>query len=435
MLTTTAARTGVWCCDFEIAGDGPLTSMVDPTDESTMRVLVRLHGEPLGYLALPRSDTPADVETIRRVLWSTFGDAIAEHLTAEGLPVPTEAERAGWHAPAQAATCPNNVEPAGLVSVVVCTRDRSGALPGCLDRLAAVTYPDVEFLIVDNAPSDDSTERLVEKYAAVDPRFRYVREARPGLSWARNAGLAAAKGRYIAYTDDDVAVDSGWVHGLVRGLSRRPDVGCVTGLVCTAQISNRSEAYFDARVSAWWSRCKPQLYDMSERARYGVLYPFAAGLFGTGANFAFDRELLLRLGGFDEALGAGTLTRGGEDLDIFVRILLDGAAIAYEPSAVAWHHHRADDESLLRQMYGYGSGLTAYLTKLLMDHSTRREVLRRIPAGLFHLVRANPEAIRQLTGVVPAPRGVRRRKLAGNLAGPLLYARSRQAVRRTVVGS
>jgi GT2 family glycosyltransferase len=430
MTTPTAsARDGLWCCDLDIAGDAPPSSMVPPQDEPAMRVLARLHGEPLGYLTLARSGTAADIEHIRVAAWAQFGDLIVAHLSDEGLEVPAESERAAWRAPDRLVTCSNYIAVEDLVSVVVCTRNRSESLPACLDRLAAVTYPSVEFLIVDNAPSDDSTELVVKQYAAADERFRYVREPRPGLSRARNAGLAAAQGKYLAYTDDDVAVDSEWVHGLVRGFLRRPDVTCVTGLVCTAAITNGSEAYFDARLASWSTRCRPQFFDMSMSDEYGVLYPFSAGIFGTGASFAFDRANLVALGGFDEALGAGTLTRGGEDLDIFVRILLGGGAIAYEPAAVVWHHHRADEEQLLKQMYGYGTGLTAYLTKLLLDRSTRGKVLRRIPAGLAKIAQIKSQTDERLTDAVPAPPGAMRREFAGYLAGPMLYARARHAAR------
>ncbi|WP_433374052.1 glycosyltransferase [Actinoplanes sp. CA-142083] len=421
--------TAIWCCDFDLAGDAT-SSMVPPRDETTMRVLVRLHGEPLGYVTLPRTGTPRDLGEIRAAAWRELGDPLVAHLIEEGAAIPEENERDGWRPAGQTRNCPNHVVSDALVSVVVCTRNRSESLPDCLDRLAAVTYRPVEFLIVDNAPSDDSTREVVERYAAADDRFRYVREPRPGLSRARNAGLAAARGCYLAYTDDDVAVDSGWIHGLIRGFQRRDDVTCVTGLVCTAAISNGSEAYFDARLASWSARCRPQFFDMSMGDRYGVLYPFSAGIFGTGASFAFQRERLIRAGGFDEALGAGTLTRGGEDLDIFVRMLLDGGAIAYEPSAVVWHHHRADEASLLKQMYGYGTGLTAYLTKLLLDPSTRTQLLKRVPAGLLKIAQIRTQTNARLGDAVAAPAGAMRRELTGFLAGPLLYLRARRALER-----
>ena len=422
------AGAGIWCCDFDLAGE-QTSSMVPPRDETVMRVLVRLHGEPLGYVSLPRTGTPRDLDLIRAVAWRELAGPLVAHLIEEGAPIPEETARDDWRAPEQTPACPNHVVADDLVSVVVCTRDRSESLPACLDRIAAVTYRPVEFVIVDNAPSDDSTKAVVERYAAADDRFCYVREPRPGLSRARNAGLVTARGRYLAYTDDDVAVDPQWVHGLVRGFQRRADVACATGLVCTAAISNRPEAYFDARLASWSTRCRPQFFDLSMGDRYGALYPFSAGIFGTGASFAFDRERLLGVGGFDEALGAGTLTRGGEDLDIFVRILLGGGAIAYEPAAVVWHHHRATEESLLKQMYGYGTGLTAYLTKLLLDRSMRSQLLRRAPHGLLKIAQIRSLTNQRLGMTVAAPAGVMRREFTGYLAGPMLYLRARRALR------
>ncbi|MFB9359742.1 glycosyltransferase [Actinoplanes nipponensis] len=368
---------------------------------------------------------PHDGSALVAVAWEQLHEPIQAHLRAEGQ----AATPVGGRPPSATDRCPEQVEPAELVSVVVCTRNRADMLAACLERLAAVTYPAVEFLIVDNAPDDASTRRLVESIQRDDPRFRYECEPRPGLSCARNKGLSAARGTYLAYTDDDVSVDPYWVHGIVKGFRRRPDVRCVTGLVCTASITNDAESYFDARTSSWSSRCAPQLFDMSPASRRGVLYPYSAGIFGTGASFGFIRESLIELGGFDEALGAGTRTRGGEDLDVFVRVLRSGGAIAYEPSALVWHHHRADLASLARQMYGYGTGLTAFLTKLLTQRSTLPGVLGRLPAGAVKLGRIRLDTNRRLSPGAAAPPGMLRREFAGFVAGPLLYAQARRRAR------
>jgi hypothetical protein len=82
---------------------------------------------------------------------------------------------------------------------------------------------------------------------------------------------------------------------------------------------------------------------------------------------AVRRQLALDLGGFDEGLGAGTRSRGGEDLEMFVRVLRAGHQLAFEPSAIAWHVHRRDDDAFRRQVFAYGSGLAAYVTALLLQ--------------------------------------------------------------------
>ena len=406
--------TGTWCCELELS-DGRLASVTPRREHITARVLVRLHGEPLGYLTVPIGDAVPEVVSARAS--AEFVDRIAAHLSAEGLASPGPASEA----------CPNRVEGDELVSVVVCTRDRADQLGACLTRLTGLTYPNLEILVVDNAPTDDSTRRTVE--AVADPRIRYVVESRPGLSCARNKGLAEARGTYLAYTDDDVAVDAGWVQGLLKGFASAADVGCVTGLVATAEIAGAAEEYFDARAASWSTRCEPQRFDLDGSAPDDALYPYSPGIFGTGANLAFDRALLVELGGFDEALGAGTRTRGGEDLDVFVRVLRAGRALVYEPAALVWHHHRADDAALLAQMYGYGTGLSAFVTKCLVQPGTRRELLGRIPLGVRRLAGIRTRTRERLADPVAAPRGALLREFLGFAAGPVLYLQARRAVR------
>jgi GT2 family glycosyltransferase len=416
-----AAVEATWCGELELSGSPELRGVSPFADEAHARVLVRLHGEPLGYVTVPAGAAGVDAAAVAADARTRFAAAVTAHLAQEhrvddGGPLPAAGEG-----------CPNRVDADVLVSVVVCTRDRADQLAGCLDRLRLLTYPRLEVVVVDNAPPDDATQRVVEAVQQQDPRFRYVREPRPGLSAARNKGLAEARGTVLAYTDDDVAVDPDWVQGVLRGFARRPDVGCVTGLVCTASISSPAEEYFDARTSLWSTRVEPQLFDLRGSGPDDPLYPYAPGLFGTGANIAFDRQLLLDLGGFDEALGAGTRTRGGEDLDIFVRVLRAGRALVYEPAAIVWHHHRADEDALLSQLYGYGTGLSAYLTKCLLQRETRAEILRRVVPGLRRRRAISDETSERLGGTAAAPPGAARRELQGLLVGPVLYLRARRS--------
>lgn len=400
--------TATWCCELELS-TGEVRAVVPEAGQPTARVLTRLHGDPLGYLD---ASLPLDVAGLSWQARKRFAARIA-----------------------QVGADPRTAPAGDLVSVVVCTRDRAGRLAACLDRLRALTYAPLEVLVVDNAPTDSSTRDLVAAVAAEDPRFRYVHEPRPGLSRARNAGLAAARGRFLAYTDDDVAVDPGWVEGLLRGFGRAPGVGCVTGLVATAGIAGAAEEYFDARAASWSTRCEPLIWSMDGPGRDDPLFPYSPGVFGTGASLALDRALLVELGGFDEALGAGTRTRGGEDLDVFVRVLRAGRAIAYEPAALVWHHHRADRAALLGQMYGYGTGLSAFLTKALLQADTRREVLGRIPLGLRRMAGIRRSTQERLTEPAAAPKGALLREFLGLGAGPLLYLQARRALRTAPGGT
>jgi O-antigen biosynthesis protein len=367
------------------------------------RLLIRTAGTPIGFLDLATPDGRPDTELAVEIAQSRFGEEAAAAL-ADGT----------WRRDRDV-----------LVSAVLCTRNRTASARRTIATLQALLHHRLEIIVVDNAPSDDTTFEMVRELAQLDPRIRYVQETTPGLSRARNRGLSEATGEYIAFTDDDVRVDPLWVHGLLRGFDRRDTVACVTGLVAAGSLRQPAEQYFDARV--WWSSsCEQRVHTRERRQEDSQLYPYAAGAFGTGANFAARTEVLRALGGFDECLGAGSPTRGGEDLDIFVRLLLAGHALSYEPSALVWHDHRVDDASLREQMYAYGLGLTAYLTKYLIAPETRAELGRQAIRGALHtavLMRRSRDAS---ANAALGDTNLAMIELRGMIAGPVAYMRARR---------
>jgi glycosyltransferase involved in cell wall biosynthesis/peptidoglycan/xylan/chitin deacetylase (PgdA/CDA1 family) len=367
------------------------------------RLLVRAAGTPVGFIELSAPDGRVSVEAAVNRAESEFGESVAAQLadtawtTAQGP----------------------------KVSVVLCTHNRGEGARRTIDSLRALRYPDLEILVVDNAPTDDTTRNVVNAAAADDGRVRYVCEPLKGLSRARNRGLAEATGVIVAFTDDDVQVDELWVQGLMRGFNHRADVACVTGLVASASLEEHAEQYFDRRV--WWSSsCTPRVSVAARSPGDSPFHPYASGAFGTGANFACRVDILRGLGGFDQSLGAGSPTRGGEDLDIFVRILRAGHALSYEPSALVWHHHRVNDAELRDQMYAYGLGLTAYLTKLALSPDSRQDMIRRGPGLVRHAVLLLRRS-RSASSGASMGHGLARSEVRGMLAGPSAYLRAREA--------
>jgi hypothetical protein len=128
------------------------------------------------------------------------------------------------------------------------------------------------------------------------------------------------------------------------------------------------------------------------------------------------------LGGFDTELGPGTPAKGGEDLDLFLRVILRGGRLVYEPSSVAWHRHRRHYPELRRQIHEYGIGLAALITKLLFGPATGLEILRRVPQGLVFLL--SPSSPKHASKVAGYPPVLSFLELAGMLKGPLAYLRS-----------
>lgn len=277
--------------------------------------------------------------------------------------------------PAVAQTSPGATMPS--VTVIVCTRDRAALLRESLSAILKLDYPDFDVLVVDNAPKTGETATMVREEFG-DPRIRLLTEPRPGLSNARNAGLRQAQGDIIAYTDDDVVVDAAWLQEIAAGFERMPGTACVTGLVPAGELRSPAQGYFDDRVS-WSKSMTPKIYSFADPPAGLPKFPFCPSAFGTGANFALDRRAAVSLGGFDSALGVGTRTGGGEDIDMFTRVILAGYSLVVQPSAIVWHRHRDGLDDLSAQARGYGSGLGAWLTKILLNPHTARLALVRIP--------------------------------------------------------
>lgn len=406
-----------WVAQLELASEGPELDAVLGSlrpDHERVRVLVRLRGRPLGFvsLAIPRDSSLLDA-------------VLAAAYEIQNQP-PKGASRG-----VPAATWPTGPDPQAsaadateaAISVVVCTRNRPDTLGRCLAGLAELKYSNFEVLVVDNAPTGSATRDRVHTYAERDGRFRYVCEPRPGLSHARNHGLAAARFGVVAFTDDDVIVDPNWLHGICDGLALDVQAGCVTGLVGPAALDTYAERYFERRAR-WPSSVDSEVFDLFENRRPGA-YPFAAGSIGVGANFAVDRALAIELGGFDPLLGAGSAVGGGEDLDLFVRILYSGRSIVYHPSAVVWHAHRTSQADLGAQLATWGSGLSAYITKQFLDPNLRRHVLRKLGPGLVYLLGRLWQAARDESLSGRAAR-LSLIELRGLVIGPLLYLAARR---------
>jgi GT2 family glycosyltransferase len=312
--------------------------------------------------------------------------------------------------------------PNGELTIAVCTRERPESLRSCLERIRLGVDNRHEVLVVDNAPVSDGTERVVDELAQDGMRIRRVVEGAPGLSRARNLALREANTEYLAYTDDDTLPDVGWSTALLRGFSAGTNVALVTGIVPPAQIETRAQALFEKKLK-WSTNLLPETYSMVKRDNYSFPFPYSAGHFGAGANFAVRRKTVSDLGGFDEALGAGTHTEGGEDTEMFVRIIRAGYELSYEPSAIVWHVHRREDDLLRKHLYGYGKGLSAgALSEFL--HPGKIEMVRGCVRGALNLSRE-----RRAEVDYGMPRHHLALELAGVLCGPFAYLWER---RRTV---
>jgi GT2 family glycosyltransferase len=256
------------------------------------------------------------------------------------------------------------------LSVVVCTRDRPCELERCLRALRAQHSAPREVVVVDN-----SEQRSAQPVCAAFPEVRYVHEPRPGLSIARNAGIAASRGALIAFTDDDVEVHPGWSAELTHAFRAYSDVDAVTGLVLPSSLATRAQRCFQFDMGGFGSSFLPLRFDGSfidEQLPHGP----QVWRIGAGANMAFRRAVFDRVGLFDERLGAGA-SGCSEDSELWYRLLANGGCCFYEPKAVVFHHHRAGWDELLRQTRAYMKGHVSALV-VQSDRHGHRGNLRRI---------------------------------------------------------
>jgi O-antigen biosynthesis protein len=341
-------------------------------------------------------------------------DAIAARLAPEII----EQERL---ARLPAATGPSPLAPCA-VSVIVPTCDRPADLRRCLRSLLdQCTRHELEILVVDNRPAIGTASDVVREF----PSVRLVREKRPGLSYARNAGIARASGSIIVATDDDVVAPDGWIEKLVEPFAR-PEVMAVTGHVLPLELETEAQCSFEAYGGLGKGFASFEVDRHWFRAHRSAVPTWRLG---ATANAAFRATVFNdpRIGLLDEALGAGTPTGCSEDTYLFYRILKAGGSIVYAPSAYVWHRHRQSMKALRAQIYAYSKGHVAYQLTTWMRDGDRRALLRLA----WSLPKTYAErAWHRLRRWSDYPLALLALELVGNMAGPYALWRSRRRVRR-----
>jgi len=261
------------------------------------------------------------------------------------------------------------------VTAAVCTRDRPELLRRALASLSALDPPASELLVVDNAPSDDRTFELVRD---AFPDVRYVREATPGLDFARNRAIAESRFPIVAFLDDDAVADPGWCGAFRTVFAARSEVAACTGRVEPLVLDTEAQRLFEANGGFSRGLQPIRLPGDMVRPLHGRRAPPIAWAvsIGCGCSLALRKTAVRAVGGFDNALDLGAVLPGGGDLDILWRLLDAGHHLEYQPAAVAWHEHRRDMEGVERQLVGHQRALVAFLGKSLRHArpGTRRDI-------------------------------------------------------------
>lgn len=235
------------------------------------------------------------------------------------------------------------------ISMIICTRNRNSALQRCLETLKDLKDPAViwELVLVDNG-STDATPQIVKEFIATSSiNVRYIFEATPGLSNARNAGLAQSSGGIVAFTDDDCYPQPDFLVETLRAFEN-PKVGFVTG-----RIKLHDPDDYPATIN---ESIKPLEFPPGSFLPTGSV---------RGANLSFRRETLTQKPPFDPLFGSGALFPA-EDVDTSARVSRAGWVGLYVPEIVVSHHHgrKRHDIGQLKKSYDIGRG--AYHAKLAL---------------------------------------------------------------------
>ena len=237
------------------------------------------------------------------------------------------------------------------ITVILCTFNRCQSLSKALDSVAAQVLAESiewEVVVVDNN-SSDQTREVAEHYCRAYPgRFRYLFEPQQGKSHALNRGVREAEGNVLAFMDDDVTVESTWLHNVTAPLQHSTWAG----------VGGRIAPPLNFSPPSWLALEGP--YNLG-----GILALFDKGRQGAelteapyGTNMAFRKEIFENYGLFRPDLGPspGTEIRG-EDTEFGRRVLKGGDRLWYEPSAVVHHtvpENRLRKEYFLRFLYDHG---------------------------------------------------------------------------------
>jgi GT2 family glycosyltransferase len=204
------------------------------------------------------------------------------------------------------------------ISVIVTTYNRSRILPKALDALL-VQVVDVpyEVIVVDNN-STDVTKDVISSRLPVAGHLRYVFEARQGIPYARNTGILSSSAPILAFTDDDVEVKPDWVATIKRLFDEHPDVDMIGGRV--------RPIWPPGALPRWLTRRQFGPFALGERGDEPLLVSAEnAAPCLVGANFAFRRTVVDRVGMFD------TTYIRSQDRELQLRLWRAGGKGLYAP--------------------------------------------------------------------------------------------------------
>ena len=211
-----------------------------------------------------------------------------------------------------------------FLSVIICTYNRDKHIRRALESLARQNYDRsaYEIIVVDNN-STDKTSEIIHQFKQEHPEYNIVltEEKQQGLSFARNKGLALAKGDYVSYIDDDGIAREDYVRQIKQYVEQFPTDVAFGGKVLPKYEKGKEPAWMSSYIERIIS-----IVDLGDKVKVlKKIYP-------VGCNMFFKKSVLEEIGGFNTALKLRA-----DDKYIFFKIREAGYRVLYLPNVVVWH--------------------------------------------------------------------------------------------------
>jgi glycosyltransferase involved in cell wall biosynthesis len=295
------------------------------------------------------------------------------------------------------------------ISVIVCRGPGTRRSDEWVAPLRRQTYQNFEIIVVDYGPEPVSRSPY--------PDVRLLHAGDSNLSVARNHGVANARYDILAFLDQDSYPDSQWLESLGRALSSRY-ISAVCGLVAPAELEWMAHRRWEDSVYGMGRNLERRVFRKARLSEQEVLR--AAG-FGSGGNMAFHRFVLKGLGGFDARYSVDA-ANGGSEVDLFHRLLAEGHALLYEPSALTWHRPPRNPDSVRKVAYERGKSVGFYIFMCYRKRTIGRRALIRFSSHDWAWRRIAKPLLKPGT----TSRSLVIAELAGAVASPFTFWRSRK---------
>lgn len=241
------------------------------------------------------------------------------------------------------------------ISVLITTFNRPQNLKDCLQSVLSSNFENFEILVLDQS-ENGSANKIVGLIN--DNRIRFFKSVKKGKSKGLNFLINKARGKILAFTDDDCIVKKNWLRTIHLSYKNNSDIVAVFGNT----LPYRSANYPGKLCAATFIKRKTEIHliqnneDIYRRMVKGI---------GIGNNMSILKSVLNKIGTFREWLGPGSIGQNGEETEVIFRILSRRYAIQTNPKMVVYHNRWLSykQERVLQAKYtrGYTAFASYYL--------------------------------------------------------------------------